>query len=75
LLCLGIPRRLSDRLRRRLPLLLGLLALAALGTFTGCGSGFATGSTPAGNYKVTVTASNGSNIQTATISLTITSPF
>ena len=54
-----------------------LLALSVLGVLSGCGSGGIdpNGSTPGalstGSYAVTVTATGGSTIQTATINLTI----
>jgi uncharacterized protein (TIGR03118 family) len=62
--------------RRRSSALTGLfglfvlcgIALAALGTITGCG---AVSSTPAGTSQVTVTATSGSITQTSTIALTV----
>jgi subtilase family serine protease len=54
-----------------------LLALSTLGILSGCGSGGidpngpSSGALSAGSYAVTVTASGGSTIQTATINLTI----
>jgi hypothetical protein len=75
LLCLAIPSRLR-KILRRLPILFSLIVLAALtAPLTGCGSGIATGLTPAGTYAVTVQATSGTNTQTATINLTITNPL
>jgi hypothetical protein len=64
--------------RRSLPRLLILfVALATLGTLSGCGSGgiepnaAGSGTLSAGAYAVTITATGASTIQTATVNLTI----
>jgi hypothetical protein len=62
---------------RRWSVLTLLLALSTVGLLSGCGSGaidpnFSNpGALSAGSYAVTVTATGGSTIQTATINLTI----
>jgi subtilase family serine protease len=67
-----LPRR-----TQRWNILMLLLALSALGGLSGCGSGgidpnaAGPGSLSTGSYAVTVTATGGSTIQTATINLTI----
>jgi uncharacterized protein YceK len=68
----GVPRR--DRWRTMVLLLLAFVAFAAV---SGCGSGLADtrGSSNAnsapGTYSITVTASGGSTIQTATVNLVV----
>ena len=72
LLCFLIPRR-----RRHWSLLTLLFALSTLGILSGCGSGgidtkiASSGNITTGSYAVTVTATGGSTIQTATINLTV----
>ncbi len=67
----------APRRARRLSLLTLLLALSTLGVFTGCGSGVTVANVPSagslstGSYAVTLTATGGSTIQTATVNLTI----
>jgi Pro-kumamolisin, activation domain/Bacterial Ig-like domain (group 3) len=75
LLLLLVP--LIPRRARRLSFLTVLLALSTLGVLTGCGSGVVVTSIPSpgslstGSYAVTLTATGGSTIQTATVNLTI----
>jgi hypothetical protein len=72
LLLFILPRR-----TRRWSVLCLLLALSSLGVLSGCGSGgvdpnaSGPGTLSAGSYAVTVTATGGSTIQTATVTLTI----
>jgi hypothetical protein len=72
LLFFFVPRR-----ARRWSVLTLLLALSTLGLLSGCGSGGvdpnfpSPGALSAGSYAVTVTATGGSTIQTATVNLTI----
>jgi hypothetical protein len=72
LLLVFLPRR-----TRRWTVFTLLLSLSTLGILSGCGSGGidpngpSSGALSAGSYAVTVTASGGSTIQTATINLTI----
>jgi hypothetical protein len=72
LLIFFLPRR-----TRRWSVLVLLLALSSAGVLSGCGSGGVDPSAPnaatlsSGSYAVTVTATGGSTIQTATINLTI----
>jgi hypothetical protein len=68
-----LPRRRT----RRWGILALLLTLSILGGLSGCGSGGVDpnapdpGSLSTGSYTVTVTATGGSTIQTATVNLTI----
>jgi hypothetical protein len=72
LLFFFVPRRV-----RRWSVLALLLALSTVGLISGCGNGAADpnvpspGSLSAGSYAVTITATGGSTIQTATVNLTI----
>ncbi len=72
LLLFILPRR-----TRHWSVLCLLLALSSLGVLSGCGSGgvdpnaSGPGTLSAGSYAVTVTATGGSTIQTATVTLTI----
>jgi hypothetical protein len=72
LLFFFVPRR-----ARRWSVLTMLLALSTVGLLSGCGSGGvdpnfpSPGALSAGSYAVTVTATGGSTIQTATVNLTI----
>ena len=71
LLLLLLPRR-----RRRWSALVLLVAVSTAGIITGCGSGVVIptagkGSSTAGSYAITVTATGGSTIQTATVKLSI----
>jgi hypothetical protein len=74
LLLFVLPR---PRHTRRWSILTLLLALSTLGGLIGCGSGgvdpnaSGPGSLSTGSYAVTVTATGGSTIQTATVNLTI----
>lgn len=66
--------------RRRLSGLMLVLVFAALGTMAGCGSGGSapasvpgvpTGTSSGGTYNVMITATGGTTIQTASITLTV----
>jgi subtilase family serine protease len=77
LLLFFLPRRFLSGRTRHWSILTLLIALSALGGLSGCGSGgvdpnaSGPGSLSAGSYAVTVTATGGSTIQTATVNLTI----
>jgi len=77
LLVFFLPRRFLSRRTRHWSILTLLLALSALGCLSGCGSGgvdpnaSGPGTLSTGSYAVTVTATGGSTIQTATVNLTI----
>jgi hypothetical protein len=72
LLLFFLPRRI-----RRWNILTLLLSLSTLGVLSGCGSGGVDpnaqtpGALSTGSYAVSVTATGGSTIQTATVNLTI----
>jgi hypothetical protein len=77
LLVFFLPRHSFSRRIRRWSILTLLLALSTLGGLSGCGSGgvdpnaAGPGALSVGSYAVTVTATGGSTIQTATVNLTI----
>jgi hypothetical protein len=77
LLVFFLPRRSLSRSTWRWSILTLLLALSTLAGLSGCGSGgvdpnaSGPGALSAGSYAVTVTATGGSAIQTATVNLTI----
>jgi hypothetical protein len=72
LFLVGVPRR-----NRRRPIVFLILAFAALTIVSGCGSGFvdsrgsSNDNSAPGTYSITVTATGGSTIQTAIVSLVV----
>jgi hypothetical protein len=72
LLLVGVPRRGRWR-----PIVFLLLTSAGLASFSGCGSGFvdtqsgSNDNSAPGTYSITVTATGGSTIQTATVKLVV----
>jgi Pro-kumamolisin, activation domain/Bacterial Ig-like domain (group 3) len=72
LFLIGVPRR-----NRWRPIVFLLLAFAAFATVSGCGSGVVDGygssdaNSAPGTYPITVTATGGSTIQTATVNLVV----
>jgi len=59
------------RSRRLVPALLATAVTIGLALASGCGSGYAHGTTPAGTFTVSVVATGGGIAQTAAISLTV----
>ena len=62
---------LYRRSRRLIPALLAMALTVGLAAGTGCGSGYAHGTTPAGTFTVSVIATGGGVTQKATINLTV----